>query len=191
MKVNVFLDLDQTLISAEDIARFKATPSKMAKFAHENMDGYYEVFERPGLQKFLDYLFRNFNVSIWTAASKDYALFIIDRMILQKKGRKLDWIFFSHHCDVSKKEKRSIKHLGMMYDIYSLPGYTKENTVIIDDNSEVYNSQPCYVIRAPAFEYTDRNSDKDNWLATGATKMLKQIEKNYAKSGDVCIKRDE
>ena len=45
----------------------------------EKKDGHYKVFERPGLQEFLDYLFANFNVSVWTAASKSYALFIIDK----------------------------------------------------------------------------------------------------------------
>jgi hypothetical protein len=55
------------------------------------MENYYIIFERPGLQQFLTFLFKNFNVSIWTAASKDYALFIIDKIIIAgNKNRKID-----------------------------------------------------------------------------------------------------
>ena len=46
----------------------------MEKFSYHDMDGYYIVFERPGLQEFLDYLFANYIVSVWTAATKDYAI---------------------------------------------------------------------------------------------------------------------
>ena len=77
--INILLDLDQTCISAEsldgDEPEFNyQNPKhlkKAQKYRYEDMDGYYMVFERPGLQEFLDFLFKNFNVSIWTAASKD------------------------------------------------------------------------------------------------------------------------
>jgi len=105
-KSNIVLDLDQTLISSEIIKEFDFTQNKekSKKFNFHNMDEYYLVFERPGLQSFLDNLFENFNVSIWTAASKDYALFIIEKIILKNNPkRKLDWVFFSYHCRISKK----------------------------------------------------------------------------------------
>ena len=114
---NLLLDLDQTMISAEadEEYDFKKYKEKSKLFEFNDMDGYYLVFARPGLQEFLDYIFKNFNVSIWTAASKDYALFIIEKMILVgKKERKLDWIFFSYHCDVSKKHKKGSKDLSIL-----------------------------------------------------------------------------
>ena len=95
---NIILDLDQTIISAEadEDYDFNKNNKKVKLFKYYDMDSYYIIFERPGLQPFLDFLFSNFNVSIWTAASKDYALFIINKIILQnKKKRKIDWIFFS------------------------------------------------------------------------------------------------
>jgi len=107
-KPNVFLDLDQTLISAESISAdnkefdFKIDGNKAKKFRYKIMDSCYIVFERPGLQKFLDFLFANFNVSIWTAASKDYALYVIENIIInKKKSRHINWTFFSYHCDIS------------------------------------------------------------------------------------------
>jgi TFIIF-interacting CTD phosphatase-like protein len=115
-KLNIILDLDQTIISAESAEEYDKAKNKTKekKFIFHNMDNYYTIFERPGLQIFLDYLFKNFNVSIWTAASKDYALFIIDNIILQnKKERQLDWVFFSYHCDLSRKLMIMMKFLKL------------------------------------------------------------------------------
>jgi TFIIF-interacting CTD phosphatase-like protein len=78
-KLNFILDLDQTIISGEPVEEYsiEKNKKKASKFRFETMENYYIIFERPGLQQFLTFLFKNFNVSIWTAASKDYALFII------------------------------------------------------------------------------------------------------------------
>jgi TFIIF-interacting CTD phosphatase-like protein len=179
-KLNIILDLDQTLISAEadeeyDFAKYK---SKAKLFEYKDMEGYYLVFSRPGLQEFLDFLFTNFNVSVWTAASKDYALFIIDKIILAgKANRKLDYIFFSYHCDKSKKEKHGSKDLTMLWDVFNLEGYTKENTIIIDDNDEVRDNQPDNVLVAPAFEFTEEGSDKDTFLYKIKSKLRKMKKK--------------
>ena len=165
-RLNVVLDLDQTLISAEDwdTEDFNNNKVKAKKFEFHDMDGYYIVFERPNLQSFLDYLFANFNVSVWTAASKDYALFIVDKILLTKPNRHLDWIFFSYHCDLSKKKKDGSKDLSMFWDEYKLVGYNKDNTVIIDDYDEVYETQPHNCIIAVPFEFTAKNSENDTYL---------------------------
>lgn len=179
-KINILLDLDQTLISAESTSdyNFKKNKSKSKKFTFYDMDGYYIVFERPDLQSFLDDLFTNFNVSIWTAASKDYALFIIDKIILQNKPeRKLDWVFFSYHCDISKKTKKGSKSLEMLWDVYEIPGYNKNNTFILDDYDEVYNTQPNNCIIAKAFEFEDSDSNQDDFLKQLSEK-LKDLKKN-------------
>ena len=178
---NIILDLDQTLISGEctddyDISEYK---KKMKKFEYGDMEGFYIIFERPGLQEFLDFLFENFNVSVWTAASKDYALFIIDNMLLKNKPeRKLDYIFFSYHCDISEELKGGSKNLEMLSDVYNLPGYTKDNTVIIDDNSEVIDTQPDHVIVALPFYFLDENSENDDFLEKIAKPKLLELKAN-------------
>jgi len=174
-KINVLLDIDQTLVSAEaaEDYDFKKYKNKAKLFDFEDMDGYYLVFARPHLQKFLDFLFANFNVSIWTAASKDYALFIIKKMILSKPNRKLDFVFFSYHCDISKKWKKGTKDLSILWDMYKLEGYTKDNTVILDDYDEVYKIQPDNCIVATPFEFTNDGSETDNFLKKLIQKMKK------------------
>lgn len=172
----VILDLDQTIISAEadEEYDFKKNKSKAKKFSYKDMDGYYIVFERPGLQLFLDFLFANFNVSVWTAASKDYALFIIEKIIIANHSeRHIDWIFFSYHCDISKRIKKGTKDLSMIWDEYKIPGYSKENTVIIDDYDEVYKIQPDNCIIAIPFEFTENGSENDDYLRKLQPELLK------------------
>jgi hypothetical protein len=176
MKPNIFLDLDQTVISAEELEDFnpKKHKNKMKKFKYYYMDNYYVIFERPNLQLFLDYLFTNFNVSIWTAAGKDYALFIIKNIILaNKKNRKLDYIFFSYHCDISKEYTNNTKDLTMLWKTYKFDKFNKHNTVILDDYDEVYNTQPNNCIIAKPFEFLNENSEKDMFLID----LIPELEK--------------
>ena len=58
-KMKLFLDLDNTLISSEPLCTFdsKKYKNKAVKFDFHDMEDYYVVFERPGLQEFLDYAF--------------------------------------------------------------------------------------------------------------------------------------
>lgn len=181
-KPNLLLDLDQTLISAEPTEEYdqKKNKKKEKKFVHHNLDNYYIVFERPHLQEFLDYIFANYNVSVWTAASKDYALFIIDNIILTKPNRKLDYVFFSYHCKISSAMDTGTKKLTMLWDIYKLPNYNKDNTYILDDYNDVYKQEGA--IRAKAFEFTKDGSENDDFLV----KLIPNLEK--LKDGKITTK---
>ena len=182
-KINFILDLDQTIISGEPTEEynFQKNKKKASKFRFETMENYYIIFERPYLQQFLTFLFKYFNVSIWTAASKDYALFIIDKIIIAgNKDRKIDYIFFSYHCSLSKKIKRgSSKELSILWTYYKLPNYNENNTVILDDYVEdVYKNQKQNCIIAKPFEFKDDNSHKDKFLKELQNKLRNLILKN-------------
>ena len=167
-KHNLLLDLDQTIISGEpieDLDLENAYKEKHKLFKSDNMDDYYIIYSRPHLQEFLDHVFKNFNVTVWTAASKDYALFIINKIILSKPERKLDFIFFEYHCQLSKKMKKHSKELCMLWDVYKLPGYSPQNTVIIDDyKQDVHKCQPNNCIIAKPFEFKKEGSENDTFL---------------------------
>ena len=193
-KLNCFLDLDQTLIcSEEDLNTASSGHSppnlgkyteKAKKFTSKDMEGYYTVFERPGLQKFLDYLFANFNVSVWTAASKDYALFIIEHILLvgKKKERKLDWIFFSYHCDLSKRIKNGSKDLRMVWEEFKLDGHSVDDTFLFDDNPEVLQNnglRNCVFVEE--FEFMDKGSENDSFLRR-VTPELKKMQNSSSSS---------
>jgi TFIIF-interacting CTD phosphatase-like protein len=165
-KGHFILDLDQTIISAEPVEEynFASNKAKSKKFKFHDMDGYYIVFERPGLQDFLDYLFANFQVSVWTAASKDYAIYILNNIILAKPERKINYVFYSYHCDISKKKMKGTKTLAMLWEVYGIPGFTENNTVILDDYDEVQNTQKENCLIAPPFEFQKTGSENDDFL---------------------------
>lgn len=180
-KINILLDLDNTLISS--LAKHEEKQihrPRMKQFKWKNMEGVYKVFERPGLQDFLDFLFSNFNVSVWTAASKSYALFIIDEFILTKPNRILDYIFFSHHCKRSKKIKSTQKSLELLKDEFNLLNYNINSTYIIDDHPEVYACQPNQCIQIKAFEFTERQSYNDTELEKTIKPKLEKILKTQS-----------
>ena len=194
-KKNLLLDLDQTVISGEasEEIDFNKYKEKSKLFRSDDMDGYYMIYSRPYLQEFLDYAFANFNVTVWTAATKDYALFICEKIIINNRPeRKLDFIFFSYHCDLSKKFKKYSKELCMLWDVHKLPGYSEKNTVIIDDyKADVHKCQPNNCIIAPPFEFTKKESEKDTFLKDiipELEKMKLRIENaNYNLARDVNI----
>jgi len=164
----VLLDLDSTLISSipSEEFNFDKEKDKAKNYTFHDMDGLYITFERPRLQELLTFLFQNFNVSVWTAGSKDYALFIVDKIILQNKPeRKLDYVFFSYHCDIASKIGKGTKDLAVLWNKYGLNEFCENNTVIIDDYvEEVHKVQPKNCIIAIPFEYTNKDSHKDDYF---------------------------
>ena len=83
---NIVLDLDNTIISSltkEEYSKRKIDHN--LKFT-PICNGLYYTLTRPHLNEFLDYIFARFHVSVWTAASRDYAKEIIQKFII--KGKK-------------------------------------------------------------------------------------------------------
>lgn len=162
-RINVVLDLDQTLIYGEELNSFDVHKhrKKMLKFKYEMMQNFFIIFERPGLQQFLDFLFNNFNVAVWTAATKDYALFVVNHFILVKPNRKLDFIFHAEHCNQSILKKKGIKDLCMIWDEFNIQNYSKKNTILIDDNPDVLFNQYQNVLEIKPFIFHTRASYRD------------------------------
>lgn len=173
MRKNIILDLDNTLICSQLMSEH----SYFKNFPYVKIDGYI-TYARPYLQEFLDYIFANFNVAVWTAASKGYARDVINKFILVKPDRKLKFVFYSYHCNLSKTHGRGLKDLSILWEYFGLEGFTESNTLIVDDNTEVKSIQMngCYHIKA--FDVDDRNSQRDTELLK-LIALLKNSLKNY------------
>lgn len=173
-KTNILLDLDNTLISSVDEEEEKMIgKQKMSRlfqtFEWRNMENLYKIFARPHLQEFLTWLFTHFNVSVWTAASSRYALFIISEFILAgHPERVLDYIFFSNYC---RKSLRVSSHQKCLKLLATDVGYDLDNTYIIDDLQEVYDSQPSKCVRVKPFYASSRNAERDTELIKAMKKM--------------------
>lgn len=181
--LNLILDLDETIIhSLSPEEKDSLTKNQLdeynkirERYKHSMGEGDYTVIERPDLQKFLDFAFENFNVCVWTAASKEYALFIIDEIILaDKPERHLDLVLFSTHCGYAKKKYKGMKNLKMVYDVC---GYDMDKTVILDDHPEVYSTQPTNCVRMYPFELATIKRKPDNFLIKKVIPVLQDILK--------------
>ncbi len=181
-KINVFLDLDNTLIYSIDIDKIpKNNPPKwMKKFKSHKMDDNYIIFERPGLRPFLNWLFKNFNVSIWSAASPEYVEFIAKNIVEnKKKGRILEYVLNSDNCEDSqlKYGEDIIKNLELVWDVHDLEGFGPLNTLIIDDLKQVTSIQPNNSIRIKKF-IARQDSLKDKELQDVKKKLI-EVKKNF------------
>jgi len=100
--------------------------------------------------------------------------------------RKLDFIFFSYHCDWSKMEKKYSKELCMIWDIHKLPGYSSKNTIILDDyKADVHKCQPNNCIIAKPFEFTKEGSENDKFLLELIPELEKMKNRIDENSGDL------
>ena len=202
----IYLDLDNTLLHAIPTRLFhkkykdRASKRKIAEALSnikvydmkDDDESYYLVFERPGLQPFLDHLFSNFTVCVWTAATKDYAAFIIDKILLSKEDRKLDHVFVQYHCKKSKKRygKRHPKELKMLIDHYKIPNMNSRNCVIIDDHPDVKSQQSNLCVTAPEWTIFDednielkKDAINDQFLPNVAKKLSEYLKEFQIKGG--------
>ena len=168
---NIFLDLDSTCIYSLEAEN--TTPEQLKTLREhgmtvKDMDGIFWVVERPGLQRFLDFLFANFNVSVWTAATKPYALWIIDEYITPEgSNRNLEYILWSDHCELCQEKyaAETSKDLSVFWRIFNIPGFNQENTLILDDNCvKVWDTQECNCLMIRAFEADEPNCWDDREL---------------------------
>lgn len=173
-KCNVILDLDNTLVSAVEYDKLNNT-YRNTNLKYHILDKSFIIFERPHVQGFLDFLFKHFNVSVWSAGTKDYVLFIIKNVIQTSPTRKIYTILHYDHCQMSSKfYPDTPKDLRFLYNI--MKGYNQYNTFIIDDLDEVYMSQPSNCIQVPRFDLeSDPYNIGDNALVILQNNLSKLI----------------
>jgi hypothetical protein len=191
-RINVILDLDNTIINAlEDDERKNLPVYLQNKFVHKDMMPFFRVFARPHLEEFLDYLFDNFNVSVFTAAEHNYARFIIENFILTKPTRELDMVLFRYHFELSDTLYSKAKGLELFWDFFNVYNFYPCNTVIIDDLPDVKKSNPFNTIAVSPFDMLV--GDKPNWDAVNdedllvVMRRLARIKEGYEESN--CIKK--
>lgn len=178
--INVVLDLDNTIIYSIPCKKIKNTDI-LKKFKYHKIENDYFVFERPHLQSFLTWLFKNFNVMVWSSGSPKYVDFIT-KNIIEKKGRKLEYILNSSDCDDSLRyfKENNMKKLEMLWNIKDLEGYGPYNTLIIDDLLNVIRTNPLNSIKIKSF-IAKENFLEDQELKKMKTKLI-EVKKHYRKN---------
>jgi TFIIF-interacting CTD phosphatase-like protein len=179
--INIILDLDNTLIYSIPQDKFPKKKNHLHSMKYHKMDDDYYVFERPGLKPFLNWLFKNFNISIWSAASPEYVEFIV-KNIIEKNGRSVEYVLNSDNCEESQHVygDKHIKNLNMLWDYYDIEGYDPYNTLIIDDLKMVCKIQPHNSIQIKSFNTRSKDSVDDKELKD-IRKKLTKISKHFKK----------
>ena len=175
-KLNIILDLDNTIVNALSIEdRRKLSSDFGKKFKFQDYIPFFRIYARPHLEKFLDYLFNNFNVAVLTAAEKDYALFIVERFILTKPNRHLEFIMFRSQVDMAEEILGGMKDLRVIWETYKVNNFYPSNTIIIDDLDLVAQTNPNNTIRIEPFFIVDEESGEINFESEKDTELLKLI----------------
>ena len=187
-KMNVLLDLDNTIINALDEQERSVLPIEFQnRFDYKDMPIYgLRVFGRPGLQTFLDYLFTHFNVSVFTAAEQEYALFIVNNFLLTKPGRKVHYIFFRYHVNMGLERYNGTKDLRLLWNVFKIPMFQPCNTVIIDDLIDVYETNPKHTIRIKSFDVSSNKQmvadSVDDTDLERVQVILEKLDQNFKAS---------
>jgi len=171
----VVLDLDETLVTSINDTVY----SNIKSFAPINPNMIYEkeyfFYKRPYLDEFLDFIFSNFKVIIWTAAAKDYALFIIDNII---GPRKIEYILFDYHCQkCGDIYENNIKFLECISDYFNVKDFDPSKAILIDDLKERKDGQEnnTYII-SPPFKLSNVNDQDEFDDIMKDTELLKLVD---------------
>jgi len=148
---NIVLDLDNTLISA--VPYTAAAIANPLHYKYHVMDKDFIVYERPGTQRLLNFLFLYFNVYVWSAGTKDYVTFIVDKVI-ERPNRHVGLVLHRDHCNLSIMHncRDGPKDLRFLWETVRIPGFSPANTIIIDDLDLVKEVNPGNCIHVPEFD---------------------------------------
>jgi TFIIF-interacting CTD phosphatase-like protein len=156
-KQHIILDVDNTLIYTS-YTHFKSADKinkPLFKIDMGGKDGF--VYARPYLKEFLQHCFNTYNsVSIWSLGNKVYIKSILTGL---KKHLKMDLKFDIIYTYEDTPEKyyssegiiMNIKDLNKIWDNHKDLGINKNNTIFIDDRSDVLRETPKNHIEVPKF----------------------------------------
>ncbi len=157
-KLNIILDIDHTLVHTivdmEDVDLTKLHTPGLKSTVYTLGSKIFRSVHRPNLDEFLDYLFKNYNVAVYTAGTKGYAKAIVDNIILKDHPeRTLKFVYARDIEDRSvAKYPDTHKKLEYVFNTLKPTGFYACNTVIIDDYFKVKQSNKWNTINIPAFK---------------------------------------
>lgn len=150
-KLNIVLDIDNTLVDTRE----RQVSSTLPALRITGADLY--VYKRPHLEKFLDWLFENFSVSLWTAGSDTYARWIAAHVVGPR--RKLRHVLSARECQTSFRMFGAPKSLRLFNHID--PAIGPSNAVLVDDTPANFAGQERNGILVSAFDASSDEMDDE------------------------------
>lgn len=131
----VILDLNGTLLATDYDGGTYGKTGLHADFR----EGRKDVYVRPFLHTFLQYLFAWYDVAVWTCNSRRYAEPIVQRVFGDELSRRLVFLWCREECmrepqlsAATGAKMRLIKQLPEVWSKY--PMYQPAQVVLVDDN---------------------------------------------------------
>lgn len=177
-KDNIVYDLDNTLVCAIPFSQLHLIPSDLPFFYYDfivdktDNNQNVRIFARPYLHKMLLSVSKFANISIWTAAGKNYAEFVVSKFF--PTSIKIDFLFHSEQVQDAVRTYFRFKPLDYIYSFF--PNYTKINTIIVDDLTDVASANPNNSIQIKAFKLLTDMLNTFNKSVLNDTELLKLIE---------------
>lgn len=166
-RLNLLLDLDQTLIAGIDINKYRDLPKEIKALPHFFFRKDRAIFARPGLQEFLDFCFHHFNVGVYTSAKKEYAEQILAKFIIngEHPERKLACVLDRRHQkDANTTEHTGEKNLYYIFNSLKLFNFYPCNTILLDNSESIRKaeSNKLNTIRIPDFLVLNKDDGTAN-----------------------------
>ena len=167
----ILLDLDETLIHSEEFPRLAPSMKDFDfKVSFESDNSFwYMTKKRPFLKEFLEFLFTNFDVGIWTASGEDYALKIIENIGIDKS--KLKCFYTKENCSLrldyetnryyGLKNLQKLKKKGWAKSYTNRTGNIRElnKILIVDDISETAINNTDNLVLIKPFYFDDKDTE--------------------------------
>lgn len=137
------LDLDETLIHARGRGEAALPWPPQRQIAH------FRVYLRPGVQAFMNAVIERFAaVGVWTSASPDYAIAMLDRIVARNR---LHFIFTRDRCtqrrDIDLDESYWVKDIRKLAGF----GFDKQHILFVDDKARGLERSYANLVSVPAF----------------------------------------
>lgn len=121
-----------------------------------------KISKRPGFDEFMNYCFANFDVGFWTAASSEYAHYILKLYLTSHQLEKVKFIYTEVRCTqrcmytgVLDNYRMVIKPLKKIWDTKwaKTHGWSKFNTLIIENTPSTCLLNYGNAIYVPTYTY--------------------------------------
>jgi hypothetical protein len=130
-KLNVILDLDETVLYFLKAAKWAEVPEE--EKPKYSIHGKKDVFVlRPHLREFMNELFANYNVSIWTWSDAEYAHDVAN-ILSENEPEKFAYIWSADDADASYTMFGRAKDLNYIWYTVKAKGFQPCNTILVDD----------------------------------------------------------
>ena len=183
-KFTIILDIDNTIMTSYDESEINIDLLKKYNLNFIKDKNIYFV-ERPHIQTLLDFVFKYFNVIIWTAATRSYALQVIKHIILNKPNRKIELLLSRDICNFSFKKYQNMKQLKLLWIDLNLTHLNESNVLLIDDlyNNCKYQEKNCIWI--PPFDINNIYSIRYNAIEPIMFYLEKILKYNHIPSPSI------